>query len=368
MKKEAEMLLPYAQHAINASDEEAVSAVLRDAALGAPITRGPHTQWFERDLAAFLDCSSAQVVCTSSGTTALLLAFWTLAERYSFKHFVVSDLTFTVTKRMMRAIARDANIHVLPCREGEDGLVCLEAVEKFCESSFSADALGCLVSLGGREISPTILQDMRDSGTVLVEDACHSLSPGYCSRNKMEYWSAKCFSFHPSKLITTGEGGAVVFGNAQIAERARIIRDSGLVRGQREPWAYLLVPGMNCHMSEMQAALGCSQLKRAAGFYARRKRLARVYIEAFDSLQPLIWFPVNRNNHWHLFDVSARTPLGSSIKWNALRDYGISRVVHYPINNWVIKHRTTLPLYPSLTREEQERVIVAVTRICKGRA
>jgi dTDP-4-amino-4,6-dideoxygalactose transaminase len=229
----------------------------------------------------------------------------------------------------------------------------------------------------------------------VIEDASHSIGGRYrdgsrvgsCSHSDMT-----TFSFHPVKTMTTGEGGAVTTNDPELYRRLMTLRTHGITRDPQElgknpgPWYYeMQMLGYNYRMTDIQAALGRTQLKKLDAFVARRRELVAKYNTAFSGIPWITtpWEDPGRETAWHLYILQ--------LDWDAigidrptamkqLHDQGVGTQVlyipvpdqpyyreHYPVTDSSVKHvrnfyehALALPLYPALTNQDQDRVITAV--------
>jgi dTDP-4-amino-4,6-dideoxygalactose transaminase len=194
-----------------------------------------------------------------------------------------------------------------------------------------------------------------------------------------------CFSFHPRKLITTAEGGAIVTNDPALADRLRLLRAHGMVRTDGR-WPDLIMPGLNYRMTELQAALGLSQMQRLDAFVARRHQLAQRYDQLLANL-PLTtpWQHPCSYSGLHLYVI--RLQLDKIGKthcqvFEGLREQGIGVNLHYiPVHTHPYYQRMgfqagdypeaekyyaeaiSLPLYQTLTFDLQDQVIVALNKV-----
>jgi dTDP-4-amino-4,6-dideoxygalactose transaminase len=236
---------------------------------------------------------------------------------------------------------------------------------------------------------PPIAELARRYGFKVIEDASHSVGATYGNGpvGDCRYSDIAVFSFHPVKIITTGEGGMAMTNDAELAERMALLRTHGVtrdaarLRGPSEGgWYYEQVAlGFNYRLTDIQAALGFSQLRRIDELVARRRQLAARYDEAFAGL-PLTrpWQHPETNSSWHLYVIRVDAALHAAA-FARLRQAGIGVNLHYiPVPRepyyrdlgfdpaeWPEAERyyaeaITLPLYPALSDEEQDRVIGAV--------
>lgn len=223
-------------------------------------------------------------------------------------------------------------------------------------------------------------------GLTLIADAAHSLGAQYRGKAVGTLADVTCFSFHPVKTITTGEGGMVVTNNKSIYERMRRFRTHGILKDVRktEPWYYEMRDlGFNYRLTDMQAALGLSQLSRVKSFVNTRRQLAQRYSKAFTDLKYLR-LPQNdtdeKKSSWHLYPLRidfARLRKSKGKLFAQAKRAGIFLQVHYipihlqpyyrkmfgykrgdfPISEEAYNQEVSLPLYPTLTRAQQDKVI-----------
>lgn len=356
------VFLPYGRQSLDDDDIAAVVAVLR----GDFLTQGPAVERFELAVAAATGARHA--VSCSSGTAALHLAYAAL----DFKPgdaVLVPAITFLATASA--AFLAGATV-VLADVDPDSGLMTPEHAE---EAAHRAEQAGLRV----RAVAPVHLAgqsaDMAGLGRLalsrgwqIVEDACHALGAadalhatpiGACAVSAMTV-----FSFHPVKTVAAGEGGVVTTNDDDLAARLRRLRNHGIQRdptafqapeaaldgaGNQASWYYEMTePGWNYRLTDIQAALGTSQLRRLADFVARRERLRTLYEEALAPLAPLVR-PAPRapwcRPSWHLFVALIDfTALGLSRQqvMAHLRNVGIGSQVHYiPLHHqpfWAPRH------------------------------
>lgn len=379
-------MIRYSTQNIDQSDIDAVVDALRSGWL----TQGPAVEQFEREVAAY--CGARHAVAVSSGTAALHVACLSL-------EFGVGDLLWTSPNTFVAS----ANCALL-CGGDVDFVdidpntynLCPDALEQKLEAAESTGQLPTVVMpvhFSGRACDMARIQGLAQRyGFKVIEDASHALGGrteerriGACDRSDVAV-----FSLHAIKSITTGEGGLLLTNTDYTAERARMLRSHGIKRDLAahdteaiDPWRYeqpLL--GLNYRMTELQAALGLSQLSRLDGFIERRRDLARRYAERFANL-PLDT-PVSDDGDvsaWHLYPV--RFHGGADIRrrvFEYLRKHGIESQVHYypvhlqplyrqrghqpgdfPAAEAYYENVLSLPLHPGLTDSEQDQVVEVLT-------
>jgi dTDP-4-amino-4,6-dideoxygalactose transaminase len=232
---------------------------------------------------------------------------------------------------------------------------------------------------------PLDLRSLRVRPRVVVEDAAHALGAltpdgpvGNCAHSDMT-----TFSFHPVKAITTGEGGAVTTNDDELASRLRTFRSHGIARKPDEGgWYYEIDElGYNYRLTDIAAALGSSQLERLGSFIAMRNALAARYRQLLAGVDGVVLPPVapaGFRHAYHLFPV--RVPRRRAV-YDALRAANIGVQVHYvpiyrhpiyvdlqvsvaefPETERAYDALLSLPMYPSLTKRDQDRVVEVLRR------
>jgi perosamine synthetase len=387
--------LGYGRQSIDQADVDAIVGVLRSDFL----TQGPAVERFEAALAERVGARHA--VAVSSGTAALHIAC--LAGGLGpGDRGLTSAVTFAASANCLLYAGADADFVDI----SGDGL------------GMSATALGRALEEepGVKAIIPVHLAGLADEAAAIrsfaekrlvIEDACHAIGGSYACGKPIgcgAYSDMCVFSFHPVKTITTGEGGAVVTNDGDFARRLRMLRNHGIERdasrfvggdehegGGLKPWLYeQQLLGFNYRMTDIQAALGLSQLDRLEQFLERRRAIARRYDEAFARL-PHLHLPQSlpeqraRSGH-HLYivqiDFAALRTTRTAVM-GELREHGIGTQVHYmpvyrqpyyvkrygldpaafPESESYYARCLSLPFYPGLTDEDVEHVIATITRL-----
>ena len=351
--------IPYGRQSIDDGDIAAVVAVLR----GDWLTQGPAIEQFENSLATKVQARYA--VAFANGTAALHAAM--VAGGIGHNHSVVtSPLSFAASANCARYVGADpVFVDIDPDTLNLD----ISAVGR-------ADALVAVHYAG----LPVDLAAMRVRPRVVVEDAAHALGAatpdgpvGNCAHSDM------CvFSFHPVKTITTGEGGAVTTNDAALAERLRTFRTHGIVRKPEQGgWYYEIEElGYNYRITDLQAALGTSQLQRLGSFVAMRNALARRYHQLLDgidgvTLPPIApegtthayhLFPVRVHNRRAVYDAMRAANIGVQVHYVPIYRHPIYADLHcspaeYPETERAYEGLLSLPMFPALTKNDQDRVV-----------
>ena len=375
--------IPYSRHVVDDQDVAAVSGVLRSNWL----TTGPKVPEFERAVADF--CGARQAVAYSSGTAAL----------HGVMHALGIGAGDTVVVPTM-SFAASANC-VLYCggqvRFADVGAADLLLDPASARARIDAGTRAVVaVDYAGQPCDYDALKALcREKGLPLVADACHALGAARDGIAVGSLADMTVFSFHPVKHITTGEGGLVVTDSDAYAERLRLFRNHGIDSDHRQrerakSWRYdMVMLGYNYRITDMQCALGISQLAKLGGWLRRREELAALYREALVSLPGVMPLAVSpRVRHaYHLFVVRIIPEMAGITRdelFPRLRDAGIGVNVHYkPIHLHTYYRRCcgtgpglcpeaerafdqilSLPLYPGMSRADLERVVEALLRHC----
>jgi dTDP-4-amino-4,6-dideoxygalactose transaminase len=370
--------LPYARQTIEDDDLAAVST-----ALAADwITQGPAVVRFERALAERAGVRHA--VAVASGTAALHVAC-RAAGFGAGDEVVTTPLTFAATANAI--VERDA----LPTFADIDGSTLNLAPDAVKRVATSRTRAVLAVDFAGLPCDYDQLVAMaRENGWLVIADAAHSFGGASGDRPVGALADLTTVSFHPAKIITTGEGGAVLTDRDDLAERMRAARHHGIrVPDGPRPWRYEIPePGNNYRLTDFQSALGLSQLAKLDRFWTQRNRLARRYRERLGS-SPFVELPAlpeSGRHGWHLFVVLLRLERLATDRdtiVEALRAENIGATVHYPL---VYRHPfyrerlggavglcptaelveprlVTLPLFPAMTDTDQDDVLRALDKV-----
>lgn len=371
--------IPYARQSVDAADQAAVAAVLASDWL----TTGPKVAEFEAALASF--CGAAEAAAVSNGTAALHLAMLVLGLGPG-DEVVVPALTFAATANCALYVgATPVFADVDP-----DALLLdpARAEEKITPRTRAIIA----VDYAGQPCDWDALRDLAGSrGLALVADGCHALGAEYKGRPVGSLADLTCFSFHPVKHIATGEGGAVATDRPDLAAAVRRLRNHGVTTDARQrevlgTWCYAMEElGFNYRLTDIQCALGLSQLKKLPGWLARRRELAARYaalLAGVSGAEPLALLP-DCAHAWHLYVARLAPELageGRRRVFEALRAAGVGVNVHYlpvhlhpyyrsrlgtgpglcPRAEAAYERILSLPMYPGLSEADQERVVEAL--------
>lgn len=370
-------LLPYGRQTIEDDDIAAVAQALR----GDFLTTGPSVERFERALCE--RCGARHAVAVSSGTAALQAAYWA-AGLGPGTELVTTPLTFAATASAAVLLgARPTFADIDPATLTIDPAEVAKKITPRTRVIAPVDYAG----------EPAAIDELRamarSRDALVVEDACHSLGASLSGRPVGSLADLTVLSFHPVKHVTTAEGGAVLTDSDRLARRARDFRNHGIVRererlrGDEGDWFYDVAEiGQNFRLSDVQCALGLSQLGKLDQFLARRRALALAYFEALQG-DPRVLLPPARSldaHAWHLFPLrlAGANPQRRQV-FDRLRSLGLGVQVHYiPVNGFsayralgyspeetpkawdAYRRLISLPLFPAMTDDDLKRVINAL--------
>jgi perosamine synthetase len=368
--------LPYGRQSIDADDVEAV----REALTGDFLTTGPLVERFEAELCAATGAQHA--VAVDSGTAALHAAY-RAAGLGPGDELVTSPLTFVATASA--ALHLGAGVRFADV-EPDTGNLDARAAGALAGPRTRAIAG---VDFAGHPCDWDALNELAaERSWVPIADAAHSLGARLRGRAVGTLAPLTATSFHPVKIVTTAEGGALLARDAEHARIAREFRNHGIVRDPRRlersgPGWYHEVQslGFNYRLPDVLCALGLSQLRKLARFLARRRELAGRYFEGLRDVAGLELPAVRAGVEpaWHLFVVRVRDVARRDAFFERLRERGLLVQVHYrpvhlhpvfrelgfrpglcPVAEDFAARALSLPLYPALSDADAARVIETV--------
>ncbi|MDD5306753.1 MAG: UDP-4-amino-4,6-dideoxy-N-acetyl-beta-L-altrosamine transaminase [Deltaproteobacteria bacterium] len=381
-----EKIIPYGRQWIDENDIAAVTDVLR----GDWLTQGPAVERFERALAD--DCGARHAVAVANGTVALHLACLA-ADAGPGDEGITSPITFLASANCLvycgaRPVFADIDATTWNIDPAE--------IEK---KITPRTKVVIPVHFAGLPCDMTAIRAIADRhGLMVIEDACHAIGAEYHGRRIGGTGTADmvCFSFHPVKHITTGEGGAVLTNSDELAAKLQMLRhhgvtkDPALMERNDGPWYYeACATGFNARITDFQCALGLSQLGKLDRFLARRREIAERYRAELTDIPGLSFqaVPDDRSHAYHLF-VAHFDPTRHNRRkiFEKLQTGGIAPQVHYiPIHQQPAMRRAageqgpfanaeryyegclSLPMFPALTGDEQAKVICSLrSAIAKG--
>ena len=376
-------MIYYGRQDINQDDIEAVRAVLTSDFL----TQGPAIERFEKTVASY--CGAKYAVAFCNATAALHIAcraaglkqgdvLWTAPNTFVASAncglYCGSDVDF---------VDIDAQTYNMSTQE----------LEKKLASSAKKPKVLVPVHFSGQPCDMEQIHRLaKDHDITIVEDASHAIGAEYKGERigSCKYSDMTVFSFHPVKIITTGEGGMVLTNNPDLYEKLRLYRSHGITRDPNlmscndGSWYYEQIDlGYNYRVTDMQAALGTSQMKRLPEFLQRRRYLAKRYNELLADFPLTLPYQMEgTNSSWHLYVACFREDASLTKKerlFQEMKKHGITLNMHYipvhlqpyyqnmgfvhgdfPVSEAYYEKAFTLPLYYGLSDEEQETVVEAL--------
>jgi UDP-4-amino-4,6-dideoxy-N-acetyl-beta-L-altrosamine transaminase len=379
-------LLPYGRQWIDEEDVAAVIEILRSDW----ITQGPIIERFEEALARAVGARFA--VAFSSGTAALHGASFAAGIEPG-DEVVTSPLAFAASANtVLYQGGRPVFADVSPDTGNLDPALAARALTPRTKAFLPVDYAGHPADLDAFQAMA------RERGLLVIEDGAHALGAKLLDRAVGSLADLTAFSFHPVKTITTGEGGAVTTDDETLARRLRRFRTHGITREteelaqsdlERGPWYYEMQElGFNYRITDLQCALGLTQLKRLDAFVQRRQAIVDRYLDAFGQ-DPALLVPAVRRGvepAWHLFPLRlrlGRLRAGRREVFEALRARGLGVQVHYipiPLHPYYRKRfgyapgdfpeaeayyaaEISLPLFPRMTDGDVGDVIAIVRSV-----
>ena len=381
--------IPYGRQNITDEDIQAVVEVLKSDWL----TQGPDIKKFEDSFAEYVN--SEYAVAVSNGTAALHLCAMALGIEPGDK-VITTPITFVASANCVRYCGGEV---VFSDIDPDTYLLDINSVKKLLEASPKGTYKGIIpVDFAGRANDLEAFRKLADEyGLWIIEDACHSPGGYFVDTNGVnqtcgngKFAELAIFSFHPVKHIAAGEGGMITTNDEVLYKKLLNIRSHGIQQDpekrvyQHGVWYYEMQElGFNYRLTDFQAALGISQLKRADDGLKRRKEIASIYYNAFKDktfINGQSGVVEGHAYHLYVIEIEDRTGL-----INYLREQNIFAQVHYipahlmpyyrdygwkdgdmPIAEEYYKHCISLPMYPTLTEEEQKFVIDKVLEFLNG--
>lgn len=382
-------MIPYGRQEITDEDIDAVEVVLRSDLL----TQGTAVPRFEQAVAQ--KCGAAHAVATNSATSALHIACLALGLGPGDRLWT-TPITFVASANC--GLYCGAQVDFVDIEPSTYNL----SVEHLAAKLESAKKSGTLpkilvaVHMCGQPCDMDVVHSLGQRyGFRIIEDASHAIGASFQGEpvGNCRFSDITVFSFHPVKIVTTGEGGVAVTNDPKLATDMALLRSHGITRdaalmthAPEGPWYYQQIAlGYNYRMTDIQAALGSSQMSRLTDYVARRESLAQQYDVRLAHLP--IRLPRcagDRNSAWHLYVVRVAASQRLAV-FNAMRSAGVAVNVHYsPVHlqpyyrqmgfvpGWFPNAEAhgaeaiTLPLYPGLSAADIDVVVAALAEAVKG--
>jgi len=372
--------IPYGKQLLNQDDIDAVVNVLKADYL----TTGPKVKAFEKALSDY--CQVDYTIAVSNGTAALHLASLVLLNEGD-KVLTTPNSFLATSNSILYVNAKPLFIDI-----AEDGNIDLDLCEEALKNDASIKAIYA-VAFSGRMVDQEKLQHLRETYNIkILEDCAHAIGAedkgiraASCTNSDISI-----LSFHPVKHMTTGEGGAITTNSKELYEKMLMLRSHGMVKTpQMKPWEYEMRDlGFNYRITDMQCALGLSQLSKLDTFIERRIELAKNYDAVFQNsiVKPLYMYDGKSSYHLYVVLVDfTKLNITKADLFNRLKEKKIGIQLHYiPINKQpyyrglgygeemtpmmdsYYEQCFSLPMYPKMSDEEQNYVIKTFFEILNG--
>lgn len=374
-------LIPYGKQEITAEDIESVVATLKSDFL----TQGPKIADFEKQFSEYIGCKYA--IAVSNGTAALHLGALALNIQQGDK-VITTPITFAASANCVQYCGGEI---VFADIDPKTYLLDINKVRELLNKYPKGTFKGIIpVDFAGYPVNLEEFRNLANEfGLWIMEDACHSPG-GYFIDSKGEkqkcgngqYADLAVFSFHPVKHIATGEGGMITTNNEELYRKLLLLRTHGitkdpqLLKENHGGWYYEMQElGYNYRLSDILAALGISQLKRADTNLSKRQTIAKLYNDALLDIKHIKSPYVQNDIHhaFHLYIIQTKDRLGL---YEHLKKYNIFTQVHYipvhlqpyykqlgwkkgdlPVSETYYNNCLSLPMYPTLSSEEHTYII-----------
>ena len=372
--------IPYGKQLIGQDDIDAVIETLKSDYL----TTGPKVKEFEEALSQY--CEVDYCVAVANGTAALHLASLVLLKEND-KVLTTPNSFLATSNAILYVGAKPIFIDI-----AEDGNIDLDLCEIELKKDSSIKAM-YVVAFSGNPLNQAKLKHLRETYDItILEDCAHAIGAVDGDIKSASCTNSDCsiLSFHPVKHLTTAEGGAITTNSKEIYDKLLVLRAHGMVKTpDMKPWEYEMRElGFNYRITDIQCALGLSQLKKLDSFIARRKTIAQQYDKAFENsiVKPLYTFDGKSSYHLYVVQVDfSLLTLSKEDLFNRLREKNIGIQLHYmPINKQpyyqslgygdedmpmmdkYYEECFSLPMFPKLSNEEQEYVIESLFEVLNG--
>lgn len=380
-------MIYYGKQSISEADIKAVEEVLCSDFL----TQGPAIERFERTVADYCGAKYAVAVCNA--TAALHIACLSAGLREGDLLWT-SPITFVASANCGRYCGADVDFVDIDERTYNTSVTALEEKLKRTRKANKLPKVVIPVHLAGQSCDMARIKELSEEyGFTIIEDASHAVGADYLDTKvgSCAFSDMAVFSFHPVKIVTTGEGGMILTNNRELYEKLILFRSHGITRDPNKmthvsdgDWYYQQIElGYNYRMTDIQAALGASQMTRLDAFVARRRELATRYDTLLRDL-PLMtpYVMEGAEPSWHIYVVrmdAGRTCKTKQQIFEKMKEQGIVLNLHYipvhrqpyyeklgfrqgdfPKSEKYYEEAFTLPLYYDLTNDEQEYIVEAL--------
>ena len=381
MKHKSESSIPFFVPWITKGDKKAVIDALNSSLL----TDGPKLRQFESAFAKFTGARYA--IGVSNATSALHLSIKALGIGKG-DEVIVPDMTFVATAN---AVVLSGAVPVFADVEKETMNISIDSIKKKINPKTKAiipvHFAGKVCDIG------TITKIARKNNLVVIEDCAHAIGARYDKKHVGNFGSTGCFSFYPTKNITTIEGGMVITNSKKTAEYVMSARNHGLTKtlvqryASGKPWDYdVIESGYNYRLDEIRSALGLSQIKRIKKLNTLRKKAFEYYSNRLKHVKGLVTPHSSASNdhayHLYIMRVEKNNNVSRDELFTQLLKYGIKTTVHYkPLHEFTAFNKfkndnedmknskqlyeeiISLPFYPNMPKKQQDFVIDCIIKI-----
>ncbi|MSQ57473.1 MAG: UDP-4-amino-4,6-dideoxy-N-acetyl-beta-L-altrosamine transaminase [Limnohabitans sp.] len=387
-------MIPYSKQSISEADIEAVVSVLRSDFL----TQGPVVPAFEQAVANY--CHAWHGIAVSNGTAALHIACMSLGLGPG-DWLWTSPITFVASANC--GLFCGAKVDFVDIDPHTFNISALALEKKLIEAKLQGKLPKVVVPVHmcGQPCDMAAVHALSIKyGFKIIEDASHAIGAKYLGEpiGNGRYSDITVFSFHPVKIITTGEGGMAVTNSDVLAQKMKLLRSHGIssapaemeTRPSDEIWNYQQIDlGFNYRMTEIQAALGLSQLKRLDEFVDIRKNIAMFYDQAFSLVDIKIpWQHPDTQSSFHLYpiQVTMTSSISQQSLYQTLTQAGLKVNLHYipvyrqpyyarlgfkkgycPNAEKYFKKSISIPIYASMNTEQQQHVVDLIQSFCHSK-
>jgi UDP-4-amino-4,6-dideoxy-N-acetyl-beta-L-altrosamine transaminase len=386
-------MIPYGMHEIDQTDIDLVVKVLKSDF----ITQGPLVSKFEEKVSDY--CGAKYGVAVNSATSALHVACLAL-KLSSGDRVWTSANTFVASANCALYCGADVDFVDIDLKTYNISIASLEEKLKGARLENKLPKIVIPVHYAGQSCDmKSIFKLSKEYGFKIIEDASHALGGKYCDQQigGCDYSDVTIFSFHPVKMITSGEGGMALTNDKSVAEGMFLYRTHGITRNQDLMKIHPLDEicdfqqielGFNYRMTDIHAALGVSQMRKIHEFVKKRKKIAKYYDEAFFE-EPITtpWQHLDSSSSYHLYPVRIdNEQCGKSQRYvyDEMRKNGIGVSLHYmpvyrhpyyqsmgfkigycPNAEYIYKHFISLPIYSALKVEDQDYIVHKMKEVLK---
>jgi len=372
--------IPYGKQSIDKSDIKVVLDTLNSDYL----TTGPKVKEFEEAIANF--CGAKYCVAVANGTGALHLASLVLLEKGD--RVLTTPNSFLATSNSILYVGAESIFVDI----AKDGNIDLDLCESELKKDSSIKAIYA-VAFSGNMVNQEKLKYLRDNYSItILEDNAHAIGAEFNGIKAGSCVNSDCsiFSFHPVKHLTTGEGGAITTNSKDMYEKLLTLRGHGMVKTpDMKPWEYEMRElGFNYRITDIQCALGLSQLNKLDSFIDRRVEIAKKYDMAFENSIVKTLYRYHAKSSYHLYVVQVdftKLNISKEELFIKMREKDIGLQLHYipinkqpyykslgygdektPIMDNYYNKCFSLPMFPKLTDSEQDYVIESLFEVLNG--